>query len=253
MEFVLGLDRAHTLAALREPIGNDARARYEQLTARRAEHEPLQYIVGRAHFLDFEVAVRPGVFIPRPETELLVEAAQAAWSEREGPALDVCTGSGAIAIAIARGRPQGRVIATDLSPHALAAARENAVRLEVADRMDLVRSDLLSAFRLTTPTAIGVLVCNPPYAAEADVTQPEVRDHEPRLAWTSGPTGLEIYSALIPQASELLAAGTTMLLELGYGQQEAVAQMLANAAGWSEPRVEPDFQGIPRVLATTRI
>lgn len=250
LEHVLALDRAGVLARLREPLSAEASERYDALLARRVAHEPLQYLTGRAHFLDFELEVGPGVFIPRPETELLVERALREWPPDSRLAVDLCTGSGAIAIALALARPEASVVAIDLSPVALARAGRNARRLGVVDRVRLLRADLLSALR--DGERIGLLACNPPYAPEAEVTQPEVRDHEPALAWSGGERGLDVYERIAREAEELLPPGCPMLLELGYGQETTVPELLARTGCWEPPEIAPDFQGIPRVLTTRR-
>lgn len=270
----LALDRAALLARLQDPVAPASARRVESLVARRMAHEPLQYLIGRASFLDFEVRVGPGVFIPRPETEQLVDRALRAWRPDRPWAIDLCSGSGAIAIALARARPDARVIALELSPVALASARRSASDAGVEDRVYFVRSDLLAALRPPNhdprqatrdrgqvtrdrwPEALeerlGLLVSNPPYAAEGDVVQPEVRDHEPRSAWEAGPSGLEIYRRLIPEAAALLPAGCPMLLELGYGQERQVPELLRRDGNWSAATIEADFQAIPRVLTCRR-
>jgi release factor glutamine methyltransferase len=247
----LGLDRAQLLARLRDPLATADVATFEHLVDRRTAHEPLQYIVGRAHFLDFAVHVEPGVFIPRPETEQLVETALAAWDPTHELAIDLCCGSGAIAVALARARPSARVVAIDRAPRPRQATRRNAQDLGTADRITVVGSDLLAAFR-GAPEALGVIVCNPPYAASGEVVQPEVRDYEPSLAWESGPVGTEIYARVIPEAARLLVAGRPLLFELGFGQADAITALLAADGHWERVVIDNDFQDIPRVLTAYR-
>ena len=253
-EHASGLSKAALLARLREPLEATARAELERLVSLRARHHPLQYLLGQASFLDFQVRVEPGVFIPRPETELLVERALELWESRHRWAIDLCTGSGAIAIALARARPRARVLAIDVSDVALHAARANARDLGVADRVAFLRADLLHACvaRGAWREELGVLVCNPPYAPHDDVVQPEVRDHEPTLAWSGGPIGTEVYASLIPQAALLVPPGRPLLLELGWGQEAAVRSMLNADRHWEHLRIDNDFQGIPRVFAAMR-
>jgi release factor glutamine methyltransferase len=298
---ILGLSRAQLIAALADPLSAEHTQQLHALTTRRAAREPLQYLRGLAPFLDFELEVGPGVFIPRPETEQLVERALELWEPAAGWAVDVGTGSGAIAIGLARGKPDGLVLAIDRNPIALATARRNAERLGVAERIAFVRADLLRAVRNSgvvrdppyvvreqpkgarqatrraTPgaprglgrqairpdssapetarsraAAIAVIVSNPPYVATEDEVDPEVRDHEPTEAWVAGPTGLEAYACIIPAAAALLPAGRWLVLELGHSQQRAVGDLFANCGGWDEPTIDPDFRGIPRVLAARR-
>lgn len=250
---VLGIERAALLARLGESLPAAAAATFASLVRRRAAREPLQYLLGRAAFLDFEVRVGPGVFIPRPETEGLVEAALREWDPARPMAIDLCAGSGAVAIALARARPAARLLAVELSPPALAAAVASAKDLGVADRVDFVRGDLLTALAPGSwCERIGAIVCNPPYVPPHEITQPEVRDWEPALALHAGPEGLDVYRRLIPQAAALLPIGRPLLLELGHGQADAVSGLLAADRRWNEARVDRDFQGIPRVLTAVR-
>ncbi len=247
------VDRAALLASLSESIDPDTAGAFDALIALRCARHPLQYLLGRASFLDFEVRVGPGVFIPRPETEQLAEQAVDLWDPARPWAVDVGTGSGAIAIALARAHEHCRVLAIDLSPTPLAAAAASAVDNGVEHQISFVRSDLLSAVRPRQPSGeIGLLVSNPPYVRTGDIVQPEVRDHEPVGAWASGPLGTEIYSRLIPQAAKRLASRCPMLLEVGYDQAEIVTGLLRRDGRWMSCRASPDFQGIPRVLAVRR-
>jgi release factor glutamine methyltransferase len=244
---VLGHDRAAVLARLADALDEQALDAFRAVVERRLQREPLQYILGRAHFLDFSLRVGPRVFIPRPETEQLVAATLAAWDPADPVAVDVCCGSGAVAIALARARPEARIVAIDRSPFACAATRRNAAELGVSDSIQVVRGDLLACLPHPS-TRVGVVVCNPPYAADGEVSQPEVLDHEPQDAIVSGPEGTEVYRRIIPQAATLLAPGRSLLLELGFGREAAVRDLF-RIDGWENPVVEDDFQGIPRVLA----
>jgi release factor glutamine methyltransferase len=266
----MGLNRAQLLASLREPVPTTVAETYRTSIGRRAAHEPLQYIRGRAPFLDFDVEVRPGVFIPRPETEMVVEEALALWQPTaEAPwAVDVGTGSGIISIALARAQPAARICTIDRSPAPLVTARRNATSLGVADRIAFVRGDLLAplgADHHVPPTnfrqvvgdgvrqAVSMVISNPPYAPEdGREVDPEVRDHEPREAWSAGPEGMDAYARLIPQASNLLLPGRPLVLELGYGQADLVSNLLASDGRWQEPRILPDFNDIPRILTVCR-
>jgi len=250
----LGTSRAGVLARLREPLADHDAETFRSLVARRLAHEPLQYILGCAHFLDFSVQVAPGVFIPRPETEQLVETALDVWDPNHRWAVDLCCGSGAIAVALARARPRARILAIDRAPAPRRMTLRNTRDHQVDERITVCGSDLLAAVSATGRAAeeLGVIVCNPPYAASGEVVQPEVLDHEPPLAWEAGPAGTEIYARVIPQAAELLRAGRPLLLELGYGQAHAVRDLFANDGRWDQVTIDDDFQGIPRVLTARR-
>jgi release factor glutamine methyltransferase len=278
----MGFDRAQLLARLSDPVPPRAAERFRGSVQQRAAHVPLQYIRGRAPFLDFEVEVWPGVFIPRPETEMVVEEALDLWQPTsEAPwAVDVGAGSGVISIALARARPAGRILAVDRSPVPLAAARQNAQNLGVADQISFVRGDLLAPFGAAVapgseddataadgtrasaedfePTArarqaIGMVISNPPYAPQdSPDIDPEVRDHEPSEAWAAGPEGMDAYARLIPQAASLLLPGRPLVLELGYGQSAPLVALLSDDGRWQEPRILPDFNEIPRILTVLR-
>lgn len=249
---VLGFSRAELLASVSDPLTEKQQHHFHRLVERRATGEPLQYIRGLAPFLDIELGVHPGVFIPRPETEQVVEKALELWNPDDGHwAVDVGTGSGAIAIGLAMGQPNGHILAIDQSTVALDAASHNADTLDVRARIAFMHGDLLRSMELA-PDDIGIIVSNPPYVAHGDEIDAEVRHHEPAEAWAAGPTGLEIYERLIPQAAALLRPGRPLVLELGYGQDTAVAELLATDGRWDEPHIDPDFNDIPRVLAVRR-
>lgn len=220
-------------------------ATYESLLTRRLGSEPIQYITEEQEFFGLSFEVSPDVLIPRPETEHLVEAVleRVAANAR---IVDVGTGSGAIAVALAHALPRAQVTAVDLSPAALEVARRNARRHAVSDRVTFLQSDLLAAFEGADFDAI---VSNPPYVAEAEVLEPQVANYEPRSALYAGPTGMEIYERLIPQAETRLKPRGWLMLEIGFGQQPAVEALLkGSSAGWSTVSFIPDLQGIPRVI-----
>jgi release factor glutamine methyltransferase len=216
---------------------------FENLLKRRLASEPLQYLTGTQEFFGLLFEVSPDVLIPRPETEHLVEAVLERFEREANPYIvDVGTGSGAIAVAIAHGLPRSRVTAVDLYPSALEIARRNAERHGVIDRVTLLQSDLLAT---AGSTEFDVVVSNPPYIAEGEVLEPQVANYEPRSALYAGPSGLEIYERLIPQAVQGLKPQGWLMMEVGYGQQPALEALLG---GWCEVSFIPDLQGIPRVV-----
>ncbi len=250
LTYLLGVDRTYLRAHPELAISLDQQAAYQALVARRLRFEPIQYIVGTQEFYGLTLRVSPAVLIPRPETELLVEAvATRVPKEKEIRILDVGTGSGAIAIALAYVLPRAYVTAVDLSAEALAVARENARSHGLADRISFLESDLLAA--VVTDAPFAAIVSNPPYIplAEASSLHPQVREHEPADALFSGATGLEIYERLIPKAASLLVPNGLLALEMGYGQQAALAALLRF---WTEVEFLPDLQGIPRVALARR-
>jgi len=250
----LDTNHAGVLARLGDPLADHDAKVFARLVARRIAHEPLQYILGHAHFLDFSVRVGPGVFIPRPETEQLVETALEAWDPHHRWAIDLCCGSGAIAVALARARPRARILAIDRAPAPRRMALQNARDHRVDGRVAVCGGDLLTAVATASGATedLGAIVCNPPYAASGEVVQPEVLEHEPARAWEAGPVGTEVYARVIPQAAELLRPGRPLLLELGYGQAPAVRDLFTNDGRWERVTIDDDFQGIPRVLTARR-
>jgi release factor glutamine methyltransferase len=222
--------------------------RFEALVARRAGREPMARIRGSVHFWDLELAVRPGVLIPRPETETLIDAALGALPDRAAPlrVLDLGTGSGCLVLTLLHLFAKALGTGLDLSPQALACTRDNAARLGLADRLTLVGGD----WRAAPAGPFDLIVANPPYVAEAELAslEPEVREHEPRQALLAGTDGLDAYRALLPVAASRLAPGGLLLLELGLGQAEAV-EALAAESGLRVTAVRPDLAGIPRCLA----
>jgi release factor glutamine methyltransferase len=237
------------------------------LTARRAAHEPLQHLTGFQDFYGLPLRVTRDTLIPRPETELLVEAVLdwvASHPRMNAPRiLDVGTGSGAIALALATHLPTADITACDLSPAALDVARDNAERLGLSHRVHFLLSDLLTSPQLNTNAHFDAIVSNPPYVPTTDAAtmQPEVVDHEPHTALFAGPTGLDIYRRLIPQAHAALRPNGLLALEFGFGQSEALRALLetpgsgAESPGsgdWRDLRFLDDYAGIPRIALATR-
>jgi release factor glutamine methyltransferase len=245
---VLACDRAYLLTHPETQLTAEQYAVYDAWLTRRARHEPVQYIVGEQEFFGLKFRVTPDVLIPRPETEHLVEAALARTDRDASLRIaDVGTGSGAIAVALAHALPQARITALDISATALAVAQENAKNHGVSDRIRFFESDLLAA---VTGEQFDMMVSNPPYVADDEELEPQVRDYEPAPALFAGPEGLDIYRRLIPQAQDALRPGGWLLLEIGHGQRGAVAQLLA---GWGNVSYVADLQGIPRVACAQRI
>jgi release factor glutamine methyltransferase len=214
----------------------------EKLLARRYRGEPLQYIRGKADFYSREFLVDDRVLIPRPETELVVEAA-IARAPQNGRVIDIGTGSGCIAISIERERPDLAVAAIDISPAALAVAAANARRLESG--VMLAASDLLAAIR----GPFDLIVSNPPYIPGRDIAalEVQVRDHEPRNALTPGPHGTEAIEGILDQAGPLLRGGGEVILEIGWDQEKSVPE-LAEAKGFAVETFIHDLAGIARVV-----
>lgn len=242
-----GMSRADLYRTMLDEIESDVIATYEGLVERRIVHEPSAYIIGRREFYGFDLLLTHNVLIPRPETEQLVELAINAARTVESPrVVDVGTGSGAIAIALAKTLPKAQIIATDASWEALSVARLNATTQAVDDRIEFQPGDLLES--LNAP--VDVIVANLPYIPTHDWERlaPEVRDHEPRSALDGGIDGLAVIHRLLGQAPMHLRPRGVVLLEFGYGQSAAIEALARAAFPDADIDVHDDFAGIPRVL-----
>lgn len=245
------LDRPYTylLTHPEQPLNLSQMNALQELTSRRAAGVPFAYITGQREFYGLAFEVTPDVLIPRPETELLVEKASEIIRQSDAPAFicDVGTGSGCIPIALLHENPSARAIALDISPAALRVAQRNAARHHLHERLQLVESDGFSA--LTPARQFTLIVSNPPYipAATVDDLQREVRLHEPHLALTPGPEGLEMIRRLLLEAPPFLCAGGYLLLEIGYDQAAAI-RALVNPQTWQLLDIYHDLQGHPRLV-----
>lgn len=267
-------DRTWIYAHPEEQVPNTEAQLFSSFVARRAAGEPTQYIIGEQEFWGLEFEVTPDVLIPRPETEHVVEVALDRLAVRElragrkptltGEGLqvaDVGTGSGCIAIALAKQLPGARILATDVSPAALVVARRNAARHFVGDRVCFLESNLLelddewlkgTSVRQAA-TGFNLIVSNPPYIGRKDKStlMREVRDHEPEIALYGGEQGYELYAKLIAQAARHLAPGGLLVLELGHNSLPEV-QPLCDSQHWTNVSVTNDLAGIPRVIAAEK-
>jgi release factor glutamine methyltransferase len=248
MMHLLDLDRAALLANPARELSSTQLRDYETLIARRSRHEPIQYIVGVQEFYGLPLEVTPAVLIPRPETEHLVEAVlERLLQNRPARILDVGTGSGAIAIALATHLPLATVTALDLSPEAIEIALINTGAFNLTERVRFAVSDLLDALsEEERHEHFDAVVSNPPYipVAEAAELHPQVREYEPASALFAGADGLDVYRRLIPQAQGALKPGGLLALEIGHGQSQPIAELLR---GWDEVVFVNDLQSIPRV------
>jgi release factor glutamine methyltransferase len=270
--FTLDCDRAYLYAHPERELTSDEMKRYDDALARRATGIPAQYITGHQEFWGLDLIVSPAVLIPRPETEHVVEAVlelissacpelgqsqdqQQGHERRTGVSapheiVDVGTGSGAIALALAREIPTAAIHATDISSDALEIARANAARHDLASRIKFYRGDLLEGFSLAS---FDFVVSNPPYVgdSEEDSVQLEVRKFEPRSAVFAGATGLEVIESLIPQARAVLKPGGWLVFEISGTIADRVRELLGD---WDNVAIKNDLQGIARVaIAKKRV
>jgi release factor glutamine methyltransferase len=254
MMFVLGRERAYLFAHPERDLSADEQVQYEQVIRERARGCPTQYITGHQEFWGLDLLVSPAVLIPRPETEHVVETTLELVKQHEfngegRPRLvDVGTGSGCIALALASELPQVEIQACDISDEALEMARINAARLGLVGKVLFRKSDLLSAY---SSQQFDFIVSNPPYVGEADAdkVQKQVREFEPKIAVFSGHEGMDIYRRLIPQAREHLRPGGWFVTEIGFSEEAKVRELLE---GWADIQVTTDLQGIPRVVAARK-
>lgn len=243
---VLRCDRAALIVRLRDEEPAEFSAAYAPLVERRSLREPMAYIVGEREFWGRRFEVTPGVLIPRPETELIVEEAIGLFKDRApGVIIDMGTGSGCLAVSLAGEFPDARVIATDISMAALWVAQRNAAANGVEARIDFRLADLLD----TITERADLIVSNPPYIASGDAPGlvPEVREHEPHVALFAGDDGLHVYRRLFPSAKPRLRPGGRLILEVGYDQDGAVID-IASACGWTFSHHRQDLQDITRTL-----
>jgi release factor glutamine methyltransferase len=256
--FTLGRDRAFLYGHPEHELTVEEQARYEDSIEQRSRGIPAQYITGHQEFWGMDFIVSPAVLIPRPETEHVIETvlgllALSDWRAR-APAphvriLDVGTGSGCIALALAKELSQAEIHATEISPAALEVARANAARLNLESRVQFHEGDLLNGIE---KNSFDFVVSNPPYVGETeeDSVQLEVRKFEPRGAVFAGPTGLETIERLIPQAHEVLKPGGWLVMEISGTIVSRVREMLTE---WKDVQITNDLQGIPRVAAARKI
>ena len=251
LSFVIGKDRTFLIAHSEDPVSANSLDRFREAVGRRTKGEPLQYITGVQDFYGREFRVTPDVLIPRPETELLVEAALAAVADVPAPLIcDVGTGSGCIAITLLCERTDARAIAVDVSQAALEVAAQNALHLDVSERIELKISD---CFRGLAPITFDLVVSNPPYVSASALPglQREVRDHEPLVALSPGADGLTVIRRLLHDGSGFLKPNGYLIMEIGFDQGERV-QNLIDEKFWSLVEVRPDLQSIPRIVVVQR-
>ena len=244
-QHVLGWDAARLMTHGDEIVPVPFPSSYELLVARRCAREPLAYITGVREFWNLSIEVTPAVLIPRPETELLIESALEHFAHAESVRmLDVCTGSGCVAVGLAREFLRATIVASDISEDALEVARRNAVRHGVAARVRCVRADLVAG--LTGP--FDLIVANPPYipTTDAPTLQPEVREFEPAAALFAGEDGLQIVRRLLKESVTALQDDGMLIFEFGAGQAAAVEALVARTPALALVEVRHDLQDIPR-------
>ena len=249
----LGMGRIQLIVQSERPLAEAELGRYRELIKRRRVGEPIAYILGRREFFALPIVVDRRVLIPRPDTEILVESALRGTHAQHlyGRMLDLCTGSGCVAIAFAKARPTWRVTAVDVSPDAASVARENVRRAGVVHNLAVLEGDLFAA--LPEGARFELITANPPYIPSADIAglAADVRDFEPRLALDGGADGLDITRRIIAESPGYLSPGGLLALEGGFDQAPAVAELLSSA-GYTDVTRTKDLAGIERVVTGRR-
>lgn len=224
---------------------------FDSLVCRRLAGEPVQYIVGNAEFNGLDLIVEKGIFIPRPETETLIDAVLSLpITHHNSPKiLDLCTGSGNIAISLAKLIPRANIVATDVSDRALAIAKKNAARHNVAEKIEFHNGDLFQILAFDKMFKFDIITCNPPYIKTRDIglLQREIR-HEPEIALDGGCDGLEFYRRIASQATLYLKKGGSLFLEIGFNQLKDIEKIFCRERSYSIKAVKKDFSGIERVV-----
>lgn len=248
----LGIKRHALFTDSARRLDGAERGRLAAFIKRRAAREPAQYILGETDFRGHVIRLTPDVLIPRPETELLVdEALRAAGGAHGLTVIDICTGSGCVAVSLAAELKNARVLAADVSAKAIAVAGENARINGVADRIGLFCGDLFAPLDgAGMGKAAAIITANPPYVPDADMDslEPEVREHEPRLALSGGNDGLTFIRRIIDAAPEYLCPAGWLIMEFGWGQAEIVASLAARSGAYQAVEVVKDLCGIERIL-----
>jgi release factor glutamine methyltransferase len=251
----LDITRTQLYVLPREPICPEAADRFSAMVALRLTREPIQHIIGQTEFWSLTIKCDRRALVPRPETEHCVEAVLARIQDMESPlVIDLCTGSGCIAVAVAHSCPAAKVIATDISPEALSLTAENVRFHDLVGRIELLHGDLTEPI-WAPPLAgqVDIVVSNPPYVTDAEMAdlQAEVRDHDPHLALAGGTDGLDIYRRLFVDVPRILRPKGWMVLELGDGQSAAI-RALAAETGWAVEEMILDGNRIERTCVVRR-
>lgn len=244
---ILDIKRLDLYLQFERPLLADEVDLYRDYVRQRLQRVPVQYIVGVAAFRNLELSVTPDVLIPRPETEILVDVALQ-YLPDGGRVLDLCCGSGAIALSLAQEAATAQVVAADISEAALKVAKANGVSHELQERVEWFCGDFFAPLAGAAP--FDIVVCNPPYVRHGDLAclEPEVQDHEPHLALDGGEDGLDCYRRIVQEAPGFIRPGGYLLMEVGEGQSTAVEALLAQVASFSEVQTKPDLNEVPRVV-----
>ncbi len=258
LSHVLGLKRIELYTQFDKPVAPEQRDQLRDLVKRAGQNEPVAYLTGKTEFYSLELEITRDCMIPRPETELLVQRAVEFLRTRDGLqfACDLCTGSGCIAVAIAKNFSAARIIATDISDAALAVASRNVEKHQLAERITLLCGDLFEPLlRPLDVAGFDLIVCNPPYvsSAEYDNLDKNVKDYEPRLALHAGADGLDVYRRIVEKIDQFLKPGAGLMLEIGYAQGLAVRELLEQTGAFADIKVEKDYHDNDRIVTARKV
>ncbi len=254
---VLRLRRIDLYVQFSRVVEKEQLAQLRDLTKRAGLHEPVAYLVGKTEFYSLEIEVNRDCLIPRPETELLVQRTIEFLRTREGPqyVCDLCTGSGCIAIAVARNFPAAKVVGADISAGALAVAARNVSKHGLSDRIQLYEGDLFDALvPHVDVTSFDVVASNPPYVSAADYEKLDknVKDYEPKEALLGGPEGLDVYRRIFEKIDRFLKPGGGLFLEISYAQGQSVPQLAEQTGLFTDIKVEKDVHGNDRLVTARK-
>jgi len=259
LSHVLGVPRLKLYTDYERPLTDQQLTTYRAMVKRGAEHEPIAYLTGKAHFFNLEFTVTPDCLIPRPETETLVEhvlqLARNVVGMESPRILDLCTGSGCIAAAIAHHLKTATILATDVDDKAMAVAKENIERLNLADRVTLAQGDLYDALKTQVDLhSFHLIVSNPPYIPSVQLAtlDKNVRDFEPKLALDGGLDGLAVHRRILEKAANHLLPGGRIFLEIAFDQGLAILKLIEQHSGLSEAKILKDHAGHDRLLTASR-
>lgn len=253
---LINVDRLNLILDTEYIIGGKEREEIIACAKRRCNREPLQYLLGEVEFYGHQLIVRRGVFIPRPESEFLVEEGGKVASmlketgKEDLNIVDLCTGSGCLAVALAKEIPYSKIYATDISPLCIEQSSENARRLGVSDRIELFIGNLFEPLKERLPAgSVDLIVSNPPYIPSCDLNSlpPEVMDHEPRPALDGGRDGLDVIKRIIEGSVEYLSDNGYLLLEIGAGQAEMIKDFISKRSFFKSIEFRSDYAGIERI------
>lgn len=253
LSHVLGMKRIDLYTQYDKNVSQQQLDNLHDLVKRAGRHEPIAYLIGKTEFYSLQIHVAPGCLIPRPETELLVQIAIEFLQTRSSPQLvcDLCTGTGCIALAIAKNLPEAGITATDISDAALKTAAKNIEQYKLNNRIKLLSGDLFEPLAsMAENNGFDLIVCNPPYvsATEFKDLDKNVKDFEPHLALSAGDDGLDIYRRIIEKVDTFLKPDGALMLEIGYNQGQAVKELLEQASCFAQIAIEKDFQDNDRIV-----